>query len=75
MIKVELDGNVIRKPVFLELKTDSPNFEMPIPIEASLVHGVYDKDVRVYIGQIAPGFILDGCDLCYNSNRLMFLCL
>ena len=75
MIKVELGGNVIRKPD----KSGAENRilvnpEMPIPIEASLVHGVYDKDVegKYTFGQIAPGLakFLDGCDLGgYNSNR------
>lgn len=75
MIKVEPGGNVTRKP-------EKPgaenrilvNPEMPIPIEVSLVHGVYDKDVegKYTFGQIAPGLakFLDGCDLGgYNSNR------
>ncbi len=75
MIKVEVDGTVIRKPE----KSGAENRilvnpEMPIPIEASLVHGVYDKDVegKYTFGQIAPGLakFLEGCDLGgYNSNR------
>ena len=58
MIKVQPDGKFTRKP-----EKSGPenrilvNPEMSIPIEASLVHGVYDKDVeRKYtFGQIAPG--------------------
>ena len=57
MIKVEVDGTVIRKPE----KSGAEhrilvNPEMPIPIEASLIHGVYDKDVegKYTFGQIAP---------------------
>ena len=75
MIKVEVDGTVIRKPE----KSGAENRilvnpEMPIPIEASLVHGVYDKDVegKYTFGQIAAGLakFLEGCDLGgYNSNR------
>ena len=75
MIKVEVDGTVIRKPE----KSGAEyrilvNPETPIPVEASLVHGVYDKDVegKYTFSQIAPGLVkfLDGCDLGgYNSNR------
>ena len=76
MIKVQTDGTLIRKP-----KESGPenrilvNPEMPIPIEASLVHGVYDKDVegKYTFGQIAPGLakFLEGCDLGgYNSNLM-----
>ena len=75
MIKVQTDGTLILKP-----EESGPenrilvNPEMPIPIEASLVHGVYDKDVegKFTFGQIAPGLakFLEGCDLGgYNSNR------
>lgn len=75
MIKVEVDGTVVRKP---EKSGAEQRIlvhpEMPIPIESSLVHGVYDKDVegKYTFGQIAPGLVkfLEGCDLGgYNSNR------
>ena len=75
MIKVETGGNVTRKPENRGAENRIlVNPEMPIPIEASLVHGVYDKDVegKYTFGQIAPGLakFLDGCDLGgYNSNR------
>jgi len=75
MIKLMPDGTVIKKP-------EHPgkdhrmlvNPEMPIPVEASLVHGVYDKDVQdaPTFGMMAPGLSdwLHGCDLGgFNSNR------
>ena len=75
MIKLEVSGTVVHKPE----KSGAENRilvnpEMPIPIEASLVHGVYDKDVegKYTFAQIAPGLskFLEGCDLGgYNSNR------
>lgn len=75
MIKVSPDGSVIRKPE----KSGQENRilvnpEIPIPVEASLIHGVYDKDVegKYTFGQIAPGLVkfLHNCDLGgFNSNR------
>ena len=75
MIKLQPDGSVIKKP-------EQPgkehrilvNPEMPIPLESSLVHGVYDEDVKdaPTFGRIAPGLLkwLHGCDLGgFNSNR------
>ena len=75
MIKVNPDGTVVKKP-------EQPgkahrilvNPEMPIPVESSLVHGVYDEDVAdaPTFGRIAPGLLkwLHGCDLAgFNSNR------
>jgi len=75
MIKVNPDGTVVKKP-------EQPgkahrilvNPEMPIPLESSLVHGVYDEDVEdaPTFGRIAPGLLkwLHGCDLVgFNSNR------
>ncbi len=57
-----------------EMKTFRINPGIPIPPEASRVHGIYDKDVKD-----APVFAslareiahcIDGCDLAgYNSNR------
>ena len=49
------------------------NPEMPIPVESSLVHGVYDEDVKdaPRLGAL-PGLLkwLHGCDLGgFNSNR------
>lgn len=58
----------------LEILTHRVNPEMPIPLESSMVHGIYDEDVKD-----APTFkkisknvsaFLEGCDLAgFNSNR------
>jgi DNA polymerase-3 subunit epsilon len=75
LIKINPDGSVNRKP-----EKDGHehraliNPEMPIPLEASMVHGVYDKDVADThtFGQIAPALakFLFNCDLGgFNSNR------
>ena len=47
MIKISPDGSLVRKPE----KAGNEyrilvNPEMPIPLESSLVHGVYDDDVK-----------------------------
>ncbi|QRR02731.1 3'-5' exonuclease [Dyadobacter sandarakinus] len=57
-----------------EIRTRRINPEMPIPLETSLIHGIYDEDVKD-----APTFksiaknltqFLEGCDLAgFNSNR------
>ncbi|MDQ6480967.1 exonuclease domain-containing protein [Dyadobacter sp. LHD-138] len=57
-----------------EIRTRKVNPEMPIPLESSLIHGIYDEDVKD-----APTFkmlaknlatFLEGCDLAgFNSNR------
>jgi DNA polymerase III subunit epsilon len=75
MIKISPDGSVVRKPE----KAGNEyrilvNPEMPIPLESSLVHGVYDDDVKSKhtFGVIAPGLVkfLHNCDLGgFNSNR------
>ena len=75
MIKISPDGSVVRKPE----KAGNEyriliNPEMPIPLESSLVHGVYDDDVKSKhtFGVIAPGLLkfLQNCDLGgFNSNR------
>ncbi len=57
-----------------ETKTYRVNPEMPIPVEVSEIHGIYDKDVAdcatfKEIGKEIAHFIT-GCDLGgYNSNR------
>ncbi len=57
-----------------ETKTYRVNPEMPIPIEVSEIHGIYDGDVEdcptfKEIGKEVASFIT-GCDLGgYNSNR------
>ncbi|TAH06960.1 MAG: 3'-5' exonuclease, partial [Runella slithyformis] len=58
----------------IETKTFRINPEIPIPIETSLIHGIYDEDVKD-----CPNFknfaktlanFLEGCDLAgFNSNR------
>ena len=67
MIKVNVDGSEEEKLLKI-------NPEVPIPIEASVIHGIYDEDVKD-----APTFksvaktlaqFLEGCDLGgFNSNR------
>jgi DNA polymerase-3 subunit epsilon len=57
-----------------EIRTRRVNPGMPIPIEASLIHGIYDEDVKdePTFKQIAKGIasFLEGCDLAgFNSNR------
>jgi len=67
LIKVNVDGTEEEKLLRI-------NPEMPIPIESSLIHGIYDEDVKD-----APTFksvaktlakFIEGCDLGgFNSNR------
>lgn len=57
-----------------EQKTIRVNPEMPIPKEASEVHGIYDEDVKdcPTFKEIAKdlAYFMEGCDLGgYNSNR------
>ncbi len=67
IVKVMPDGK-------REVKTRRLNPEMPIPLEASLVHGIYDDDVKdeptfKQVGKSLAQF-LTNCDLAgYNSNR------
>lgn len=57
-----------------EIKTRRLNPEMPIPLEASLIHGIYDQDVENeptfrQVGKSLADFLVN-CDLAgYNSNR------
>lgn len=57
-----------------EIKTLRINPGIPIPLESSLVHGIYDEDVRnspsfKEVGEELARF-LDDCDLAgYNSNK------
>lgn len=57
-----------------EVKTRRINPTIPIPSEASAVHGIYDKDVEneptfAQIAKSLKGWI-EGCDLAgFNSNR------
>jgi DNA polymerase III subunit epsilon len=58
----------------VEIKTKRINPEMPIPLEVSLIHGIYDEDVKdePTFRQLARSMatFLEGCDLGgFNSNR------
>ena len=74
VVKVMPDGTVNTKPESNDAPRILINPEMPIPIEASLVHGIYDEDVKD-----APTFkqfskslfkYLHDCDLAgFNSNK------
>jgi DNA polymerase III subunit epsilon len=57
-----------------EVRTLRVNPEMPIPLESSLIHGIYDEDVKdsPTFKQVAKNLaaFLEGCDLAgFNSNR------
>ena len=65
--KANIDGSVT-------IKTRRVNPGMPIPLESSLIHGIYDEDVanEPTFKQIAKSMaqFLEGCDLAgFNSNR------
>ncbi|MFY7826473.1 MAG: exonuclease domain-containing protein [Flectobacillus sp.] len=65
--KANIDGTVT-------VKTRRVNPGMPIPVESSMVHGIYDEDVanEPSFKQIAKSMaqFLEGCDLAgFNSNR------
>lgn len=67
VIKMQPDGSEA-------VKTWKVNPEMPIPIESSLVHGIYDEDVAhmpVFkaIADDVATFIADSDLAGYNSNR------
>lgn len=67
VVKLFPDGNVSEKSHRL-------NPTVPIPIQASLVHNIYDKDVvdSPTFADVAREYIqfIDGCDLCgFNSNK------
>ena len=60
-----------------EVRTRRMNPGIPIPPEASAVHGIYDADVAHEPGfdQLAKGIkqFLENCDLCgFNSNKFDF---
>jgi DNA polymerase III subunit epsilon len=65
--KANVDGSV-------EVKTKRINPGMAIPLETSLIHGIYDNDVKdePVFKQLARGLstFLEGCDIAgFNSNR------
>ena len=70
---VELSYLKLYPDGFSESRTWRVNPEMHIPEQSSLIHGIYDEDVRQcpVFAQIAGEFVrvIDGCDLAgYNSN-------
>lgn len=75
IVKVMPDGSIIKKPE----KSGRENRilinpEMPIPVETSMIHGIYDEDVKdaPTFKQIAKSLFkfLHDCDLAgYNSNK------
>ncbi|WP_247237078.1 3'-5' exonuclease [Telluribacter sp. SYSU D00476] len=58
----------------LDIRTHRVNPEMPIPVESSMIHGIYDEDIKDCptfkgIAKSIAAF-LEGCDLAgFNSNR------
>lgn len=67
ILKINPDGSQ-------EEKTRKINPTIPIPLEASVVHGIYDKDVtdEPTFKAVSKGIIdfLNNCDLAgFNSNR------
>ncbi|MGE9516164.1 MAG: exonuclease domain-containing protein [Solitalea-like symbiont of Acarus siro] len=67
ILKVNVDNNITTKTIKI-------NPEKPISEEASMIHGIYDQDVKdlptfkTIANQILN--FLDGCDLAgYNSNK------
>ncbi|MGL4631039.1 MAG: exonuclease domain-containing protein [Leadbetterella sp.] len=65
--KANIDGSV-------DVKTKRINPTIPIPLESSIIHGIYDKDVEnePTFKQVARSLaqFLEGCDLAgFNSNR------
>jgi DNA polymerase III subunit epsilon len=67
IVKAHIDGTI-------EIKTKRINPLIPIPLESSLIHGIYDADVAdcpafKNIARSLASF-LEGCDLAgFNSNR------
>ena len=67
LIKVMLDGSEVER-------TRRINPEIPIPAEASAIHGIYDEDVasEPTFRQVAASLaqLMSGCDIAgFNSNR------
>jgi DNA polymerase-3 subunit epsilon len=67
ILKINVDGSE-------ELKTKRINPGIPIPLEASLIHGIYDEDIKdePSFKQVAKSMaqFLESCDLAgYNSNK------
>jgi DNA polymerase-3 subunit epsilon len=67
VVKANIDGSV-------DIKTKRINPTIPIPLETSMIHGIYDEDIKdePTFKQVARSLseFLDGCDLAgFNSNR------
>lgn len=67
ILKINVDGSE-------EVKTKRINPGIPIPLETSLIHGIYDEDIQnePHFKNIAKGLaqFLENCDLAgYNSNK------
>jgi DNA polymerase-3 subunit epsilon len=67
IIKLNPDGSE-------EVKTWRVNPEMPIPLETSLVHGIYDQDIKdepafKALAEAVAAFISDSDLAGYNSNK------
>jgi DNA polymerase III subunit epsilon len=67
VIKLFPDGTV-------EEKCNRLNPTIPIPVQASNIHGIFDKDVAdcPTFREVAQEYLqfIDGCDLCgFNSNK------
>ena len=67
LIKVMPDGSEVER-------TRRINPEIPIPAEASAIHGIYDEDVasEPTFRQVAASLaqLMSGCDIAgFNSNR------
>ena len=68
VVKIHPDGKE-------EIKTERVNPEIPIPLESSLIHGVYEDDIKdkPTFKQLAPEIakFMTGCDLA-GYNLLKF---
>lgn len=67
VIKLHPDGSE-------EVKTWRVNPEMPIPLETSLIHGIYDEDIKdesnfKTIAPLLADFLADSDLAGYNSNK------
>ncbi len=75
ILKVHPDGHIERRPEKgLEGERLLVNPGMPIPLESSLIHGIYDKDVKEVptFADLAPKlfkFIYDADLAGFNSNK------
>lgn len=71
---IQLCAMKVRSDGTEEIKSTMCNPEIPIPAEATAIHGIRDGDVETapYFRQLAKSLyaFLDGCDIAgFNSNR------